>query len=112
DKYRYCAYHVCMGSFFTSPEYRASGQDACLLAKRQAKKLGVTIDAWFPRGEGHHEIVITAPDGTVFGGTEHHEHRIANAGATTDGLWERVLEDLQFGIKPCEVDGCEWCHGD
>lgn len=96
-----------MSAFYTSDKNRRSAATARRQAQAVAKRLGVTLDvrldgAW-------HEVLADAPDGHVFSGPRVHQVVVANAGPTTDGLWEAVLDDLRVGVRPCTKDDCDVC---
>lgn len=82
---------------------------------QRAKALGATIDIRKDRGtqfrsELHHEIVIEAPFGHIWSGTDIHERVIVgDVNAPLAALYPIAIEDMAAGIEPCTDNECEWC---
>lgn len=93
-------------SFYTTTELRKSAERARRSVRRLAKQMGVTIEE---RLDGSwHELLLTAPPKKRFVFSDLHEHVIANAGPTTDMLWERALETLEHeDLIVCPDEDCE-----
>jgi hypothetical protein len=99
-----------MSAYYTSPAERVAAASARATVKRLAKQHNVTVTPNFDGG--WHEIVLTAPKGRLL--NDLHEVVIANAGPTTDRLWQRAAEDLQHmtPLETCDTVDCEWCNDD
>ena len=98
-----------MAAYYTSTTERAIAAAARPQLRKLAAALNVTIEERF--AGAWHELILTAPQGRIFAAEGLHEFIIANAGATTDGLWSVALERLAANtIEPCpDGDACEWC---
>lgn len=88
-----------MASFYTSQKERSAGAAARSLTRQRARKLKVSIEERF--SGGWHELVLTAP--TSFRFTDGlHEYVVANAGPTTDGLWQQAQQRLaEADVERC-----------
>ena len=82
----------------------------------RVKQLGATIDIRADRGtrfrsQLHHEIVIEAPVGHVWSGTDVHERvLVAETNAPLASLYPLAMDDMAAGVEPCTDEGCEWCE--
>lgn len=96
--------------FYTSSAHRDSAARARLLTLQRAKTLGVIVEPRL-KGGGWHEILLTAPSGKKFHLADLHEQVFANAGPTTDGLWESTARALEGEtLVDCPDSECEWCR--
>jgi hypothetical protein len=96
-------------AYYTSKAEAAAGGAAQRATMRAAAAKRITVTPDF--SGGWHEIRLTVPDGYQFGNLDIHECIAANAGPTTDGLWQRALRDVEAAdVVPCELADCEWCH--
>ena len=95
-------------AYYTSDVLRLSGQQARKRCQVLAAEHQISIEA---RLNGSwHEIILSAPVGMKLTGSNTHEAVIANAGPTTDGLWEAAERDLTHGLYKCTESDCEWCE--
>lgn len=99
-----------MGARYTSARERFAAAAARRVAKKLAKQLHVSITERLDGG--WHELLLTAPDKHRFKNSELHELVIANAGPTTDQLWQRALTELRYeaDVETCPDADCEWCN--
>ncbi len=86
---------------------------------RRAAALSVAVEFCHDNGNDFrntslHEIVLTAPDGKRFIGTQLHENVVASQvdGAPMATLYGPALDDMRLGLEPCDDEDCEWCHDD
>ena len=101
-----------MSAAYTSLKERVEAAEARNSTRARAKRMHVTIEERF--SGGWHEILLTAPDGMRFKNSELHELVIANAGPTTDQLWQRAQRELEYeaDVELCDVTDCEWCSNE
>lgn len=75
--------------------------------RKLATELGVDVEARFDGS--WHEIVAEASHGKRFAASNAHGLVIANARATSDGLWAGLLKDLEVGLEECDTVECDVC---
>jgi len=78
------------------------------LAEERAKELGVMFEV---SGGRYFELLVQAPQGKVFTGSDLHEAVLGQYPPhTREDVWKEALREMDMGIKICPDIDCEWCE--
>lgn len=75
-------------------------------AEARAKELGVTLEI---SGGRYTELLVQAPKGRVFVGSQLHEAVLEKNAFFSGNIWKAAIEEMAMGLEDCSEKGCDWC---